>query len=247
MDSILICEGSTDYILLQYYMREALQWVDNKDGQKNLLTMKGQKSRKLFKGFDTLTIMATGGCSRLTEGLKCALNRNRLSQPDLSGAFTNIVIVTDRDEVDTEEVFIESIKQSLKEYDIGYPEQFHNNEWISCKMKNAVGVLLEFKILILVIPFEEQGAMETFLLNAVAENDHYDRDIIEQCRDFVDKVDAEKRYLKNRRLITKAKFDTYFSVRTPAEQFVERSDILKSVRWEEYTKLQVDFALLAAL
>ena len=64
------------------------------------------------------------------------------------------------------------------------------------------------------------------------------------CKNLVDNVDPEKRYLTGRRIITKAKFDTYFSVRTPAEQFVERQDILKSVKWEEYAKIQKDFELL---
>lgn len=30
MKSIILCEGSTDYILLQYYMREAFHWTDDK-------------------------------------------------------------------------------------------------------------------------------------------------------------------------------------------------------------------------
>jgi hypothetical protein len=29
--SVLICEGSTDYALLQYYMRKAHGWVDEGD------------------------------------------------------------------------------------------------------------------------------------------------------------------------------------------------------------------------
>ncbi len=48
-------------------------------------------------------------------------------------------------------------------------------------------------------------------------------------------------------MITKAKFDTYFSIRTPAEQFVERQNILKSVDWENYSSIQRDFALLGDL
>lgn len=33
----MICEGSTDYVLLQYYMREAYQWVDDPKIQKGIL------------------------------------------------------------------------------------------------------------------------------------------------------------------------------------------------------------------
>lgn len=89
--------------------------------------------------------------------------------------------------------------------------------------------------------------METFLLDAIAKQDVYDKKIIEQCNAFIDQVDLEKRYLCNRRIITKAKFDTYFSVRTSAEQYQERHNILKSIPWEEYSLLQRDFKLLGDL
>ena len=74
-----------------------------------------------------------------------------------------------------------------------------------------------------------------------------DKKIIESCNGFVDNIDPEKRYLASRRHITKAKFDTYFSVRTPAEQFAERQQILKNVKWEQYSKIQKDFVRLSEI
>ena len=57
MNSIILCEGSTDYFLLQYYMREAYQWTDHRAIQEGILKMSGQKSRNLQKNTDILTIM----------------------------------------------------------------------------------------------------------------------------------------------------------------------------------------------
>ena len=37
MNSVILCEGSTDYTLLQYYMRKANGWNDKKDMQKDIL------------------------------------------------------------------------------------------------------------------------------------------------------------------------------------------------------------------
>ena len=34
MISVILCEGSTDYTLLQYYMRKVNGWMDRKDIQK---------------------------------------------------------------------------------------------------------------------------------------------------------------------------------------------------------------------
>ena len=65
--------------------------------------------------------------------------------------------------------------------------------------------------------------------------------IIEECNQFVERVDPQKRYLTSRRYITKAKFDTYFSIRTPVQQYTERQNILKNVQWEEYNHIQTAF------
>lgn len=247
MKNIIICEGSTDYYLLQYYMREALGWKDNKQIQSNILRVPGQKSRNLIKNTDILTIMSTGGCSRLTQGLKETLKRNYLTPPDLSEMYSKIVIVTDRDDCDTEINFIQSIQGILDNFSVSYPEIFCTNEWLSCEMTSQLGIVEKIDILLLIIPFEQNGAMETFLLNAISNDNSYDKMIIESCNTFVDNIDPESKYLTSRRYITKAKFDTYFSIRTPAEQYAERQQILKSVRWEQYTQIQTDFLKLSEI
>ena len=89
--------------------------------------------------------------------------------------------------------------------------------------------------------------LETFLLQAIAEQDEYDREIIEKGEEFVENVDPEQRYLNKRRYVTKAKFDVYFSVRTAVDQFIDRRNILKDVQWENYVLIQNDFSKLAEL
>ena len=247
MNNIILCEGSTDYFLLQYYMREAYQWIDDTSIQNGILKMPKQKSRNLTKNSDILTIMAVGGCSQIGNGLRTVLNKNYLSPPNLSDVYNKIVIVTDRDEVGTEQTFIQTLQQVLSEYNITTTTPITNNTWLPYSMQNQVGITIDFSILLLMIPFEENGAMETFLLNAIADKDSYDKTIIEQCNQFVDQIDPEKRYLTSRRYITKAKFDTYFSVRTPVEQYAERQSIVKNIKWEEYNHIQTAFQKLGEL
>lgn len=198
MNHIIICEGSTDYFLLQYYMREAYQWTDDKKIQNGILRMRGQKSRNLKKGSDILTIMASGGCSQIPNGLDTVLEKNYLSTPSLTEAYNKIVIVTDRDEVGTEPQFTQTIEQVLRTRNVTYLAPLSNNTWVPCRMNNNIGIQLDFSLLLLVIPFEENGAMETFLLNAIREKDIYDQKIIDECRRFVDGIDPDKRYLTSR-------------------------------------------------
>lgn len=241
MRSVILCEGSTDFVLLQYYMRKVHGWEYKKND--NVL-IKGYKARKcvLKKDRSELNIIGCGGCSRIPEGLQFILDSNSLSAED--EAYDRIVIITDRDEVETESEFETIIATELGKQQIEWKDDISNDKWIDFHYENGQGDHCNAKILLLVIPFEDTGAMETFLLDAVGKADSYDAQIISDCNQFVDNVDNQKKYLNKRRYITKAKFDVYFSVRTAAEQFVERQNILKNIPWEDYAEIQNSFKKL---
>lgn len=224
MRSVILCEGSTDFVLLQHFMRRTYQWEYKSNKQINIA---GQSAREctLQKDDNTVSIIGCGGCNRLIPCLNYELMLNSVSA--LGEAYDKIVIITDRDEVLTEQEFSEQIEYQIKVYNGKYSGLITNNEWMEFSFINGYGDELKTKLLMLVIPFEETGAMETFLLNAIAEQDEYDKYIINQCNAFVDNVDNQRKYLNKRRYITKAKFDVYFSVRTSAEQFNERRNIIK--------------------
>ena len=244
MKSIILCEGSSDYVLIQYYMRKAHLWED-KGIEKNNCREKIKYIRTLVKGQSYLSIGGCGGCSRIIPAFDYLLKRNKISVQDES--FDNIVIITDRDEVGTEEIFVKRIRETLDKYQVLGVDRIGNNEWLCGYYLNGRNKKCELKLLLLIIPFEETGAMETFLLNAISANDEYDAGIIKNCNRFVDEIDVEKRYLTKRRYITKSKFDVYFSVRTAAEQFVERQNIFLNIPWEQYVEIQKSFKQLADL
>lgn len=244
MRSVILCEGSTDFVLLQHFMRRTYKWEYKSNKQINIA---GQSAREctLQKDDNTVSIIGCGGCNRLIPCLNYELMLNSVSA--LGEAYDKIVIITDRDEVLTEQEFSEQIEYQIKVYNGKYSGLITNNEWMEFSFINGYGDELKTKLLMLVIPFEETGAMETFLLNAIAEQDEYDKYIINQCNAFVDNVDNQRKYLNKRRYITKAKFDVYFSVRTSAEQFNERRNIIKNVAWEKYPLIQNSFDKLGEL
>ena len=248
MNGIILCEGSTDYAILQYYMARVNNWHDGKSGKfKYREHNKVHKSRTLLRNGDELTIAAVGGCGNLKKGLASVLDSNCISAPDQTDVYNKIVILTDRDETSTEESFISDILEAFKMYSVTAESTLENNKWVSCKMPNSFGENIDFQILLLIVPFYEKGALETFLLDAVANEDAYDAQIVSQCSRFVDTTDTERKYLTKRRYITKAKFDAFFCIRTAAEQFEERQSILKNVPWENYQTVQECFSLLGEL
>ncbi|MBP0977252.1 MAG: hypothetical protein J6P89_03625 [Oscillospiraceae bacterium] len=90
--------------------------------------------------------------------------------------------------------------------------------------------------------------METFLLDAISENDPYDKVLIDKCKGFVSQADPEERYLKHRSLKTKAEFSCFFCIRTPADAYSERSSLMKKdIKWNEYSMIRKEFEYLKEL
>lgn len=243
MNSVIICEGGTDLALIQYFMETVNLWEYKKDLKKTQIF---KSYKNLFKDDDTLTIGEAGGCTNIKQCFAKIIDANKQSSNEKE-LYNNIVIISDRDEIGAVESFATKIKGILDNESVHYIEFIENNKWLNCSTINGRGLNVDFRILILIIPFEDTGALETFLLKAVSEKDSYDKVIIDKSNSFVDTIDPENKYLYHRRYITKAKFDVYFSVRTPLEQFGQRKDILKDIQWEEYEVIQESFKKLKEL
>ncbi len=243
MKSIILCEGSTDFALLQYFLREAYHWIFGGE----LKTFKNHFNPNCVMDKDGSTILlgGCGGCSRLIPNLEFILDRNSISAE--TEAFDKIVLITDRDEVETEADFISIIELKFRDNRVSMEGKIKNNQWTTGTYENGHGKTQKVQFLLMVIPFEETGAMETFLLDSIAASDPYDAQIIQDGNDFVNSVDNERRYLTKRRYITKAKFDVYFSIRTAVDQFTQRQNIIRNVQWEKYTKIQESFKKLGEL
>jgi len=243
MKSIIICEGYTDLALIQYFMETVNGWKYD-DFSRKVFSFNTMKEFK--KGENSLILGETGGCGNIEKSFRLILQANSLEAYD-NETYENIVIICDRDEVGTVEDFIGAISTCKTDFNVECSNDIENNVWLNCSMKNIRDNNVDFRLLLMIIPFEETGALETFLLNAISDYEPYDGNIIEKGNDFVDNADSEKRYLSKRRYVTKAKFDVYFSIRTPLEQFGQRRDILRNVNWEEYETVQECFVKLKEL
>jgi len=244
MKSVILCEGGTDLALIQYFMEDVNNW-SYKDTH---IEMKKEiKSQRNFsKNSHSLSIAETGGCSKLCPCFEKFIMRNKRSSIS-DEIIDKFVIISDRDEIGTVDEFLDKIRNIFSEYSVQVINEIVEGQWIRCNMQNSAEENVSFEILLLLIPFETTGALETFLLDAIAENDEYDKNIIDKGKAFVNDADPEARYLNKRRYKTKAEFDVYFSIRTAVDQFGERQNILKSVRWEEYELIQNSFRLLKDL
>lgn len=245
MSSAIITEGPTDYTFIQYYMRKVCAWDDYQESTLRKAD-KQIKAREFKRNSDVLTIISSGGCTRIAERVNLLLKKNSNSS-NSDEAFSKIVVISDNDDEFAGGKIEVAIEQTVKKYAMGGPVKIENRKWLTFQMHNSIFEEISVEILLLLIPFDENGAIETFLLDAIAEKDEYDKQIIKKGNEFVETVDSEEKYLKHRRDKTKAKMDVYFSVRTPAEHFSERQNILKNIEWEKYEKIQKCFSELGRL
>ena len=95
-----------------------------------------------------------------------------------------------------------------------------------------------------VVPNEQQGALETALLDAISENE-YDKKIVEETGTFADRMRImASQYISTDRLKLKAHLSLTWAVQYPEKVFTKIDEQIKSVHWEESDTLRICFATL---
>lgn len=157
----------------------------------------------------------------------------------MSDAFEKISVVTDRD--NREIVEIESSVASV----LNVPAtDVKNNQWIECHYTNKFALEKTFYALLVVVPNEQQGALETALLDAISENE-YDKKIVEETGTFADRMRImASQYISTDRLKLKAHLGLTWAVQYPEKVFTKIDEQIKSVHWEESDTLRICFATL---
>lgn len=261
MKSVVICEGNTDLTLIQYFLEKVYNWqfIKNDEHKKygNIIhKYSGVQNVKWFKHINGsfLCIISAGGVSKIPNTLEKVLDLNRLGSFD---KYERISVISDRDEVGTEQEFMTKLSTSFASYNVVFQNNIEHNSWNKAMYRDSLQKegqdVSKVDFLPLIIPFEETGAIETFLLDALCETSEKedelktDKIIIEQCRNFIDNINSNGKYLSHRREKTKAKFDTVFVVRTPSDAFNQRQSLLRSVPWEKYETVQNGFKQLSKL
>ena len=110
--------------------------------------------------------------------------------------------------------------------------------------KNGFGQDKEIEMLLVVIPIEHQGALETMLLEAIAE-DPYDAHIVDLVDEFVKRMRVEaSKYISSNRKELKAKLGVTWAVQYPEKIFKLINEQIKSVEWEKSEALKNCFSEL---
>ena len=241
MNKIILCEGQTDAILLSYYLGKVSGWKFCRKPPKNIAIKEDtfdQSVNWYEKGEDRLLICSVGGKDKFSSFFYAKILRPIVD----AGAFSRIALVLDRDNKE-----IASIEAHASSVFKPVITSMHNNLWIENNYIDAFGTDQIIDALLVVIPTEHQGALETIMLDSISE-DPYDAKIVEEARTFVKEMRSiASRYIKNDRAELKAHLGVTWAVQYPEKVFRLIDEQIRSVRWENSEVLHRCFEQLEAI
>ncbi|MCR4702501.1 MAG: hypothetical protein K5665_02430 [Saccharofermentans sp.] len=226
MNSLILCEGMTDAILLSYYLIKTAGWSYCKQPKDIAIIedkIKGESVNWYKKNEDRLLICGVGGKDKMKSFFADKILRTMTD----AAAFSKIAVVLDRD--DKEITDVEAHASSIFQPVI---KSMINNQWISNTYK---GPYLDENVeaLLVVIPTEHEGALETLLMDSISE-DPYDAVIVQKAGEFVADIEPDAgKYLVARRDKLKAHLGVTWAIQYPEKVFRFINDQINSVEWEK--------------
>lgn len=239
MKKIILCEGKSDAVLISYYLIKTNNWEFNSKSKLKKLNFSNEnESFDWYKREDdNLAIWGVGGKDNFEVALKKIYDLNFLASSPQE-IFSSIVIIADRDNLSINEKIHEFIS-ILSDFNI---QSQGNNVWSSAAYNDSFGVTKSINIGFVIIPFTKEGALETFLLNALSEDSNRET-IVTESREFVYTLNPNP-FLSTPRLQLKAWLAVSLAIFSPEKVFNKIDEVLQQINWEEYITIQQGFALL---
>ena len=238
MNNLILCEGETDAILLSYYLQRTRGWSFMRKSPPGVNIkadrVHGESANWYQRGGDHLLICAVGSKDRFQHFFD-----EKIAPPLKSSSevvFSRIALVVDHDD-ETEADILQRIQRELPLA----ARNARHNAWVTHDYENGYRETKQLDFLLLIIPKDQEGALETLLLNAISE-DPYDKNIVDQSRAFVDRIAPEaSRYIGKRRLILKAYLGVTWAIQSPQKVFQFIDDQLRDTPWENSEILRETF------
>lgn len=151
---------------------------------------------------------------------------------DEDTTITDLLIVLDRDEDKIEDTlsFIEDCVNKFACSKVS----LENNKITTVYYKNELTNVKYFHLKPVIIPFNENGSIETLLMKAVCEKGENECRIIEKANHFIDGMVDEGialHYLNHNRLVNKAKFSSMIAVVNPDHSTSTLDNMLIHNEW----------------
>lgn len=243
MKSIVLCEGRDDLWFIAYYLHKTAGWDTCNPSWSNYNVV-AQNHRQevtyLEKGNDGVAVWCVGGKDCFDTAISTIFSKFIEDFP--FDPIDSIVIVRDRDNDTTSEA-ISTIQGWL-------PKSVELNNKISTTWVDEIeGYNLAIKITPVVIPFSEEGAIETLLMRSIEEQDREGELIVQGANAYIDNLLAAPeigaKYLHHGRLILKARYSAVIAATNPGHSTGLFRDMVMTCPWEESVYVKEHFDVIA--
>ncbi len=215
---------------------------------KKLIDFKQYRNPKyLIKEHHILVIIPAGSNTLIEKVLTSVDEINKLN---MEFKFDNVAVVTDNDDENSSNNFLSELNRFFSTNNYKFNSNINNNEWVKGYYENSLKEKCEIELLPILIPFSENGALETILLEGIKEIDMLHSDLVKFSYSTIDTAynKYKEKYLRGRSDCLKAKFDLVFVIMTTREEYVRRKEYLQdNIKWHRFDSVNNAFLKLEYL
>lgn len=247
MRSIVLCEGVDDAYILGYYLFKTQGWQLVNEKELSVLYKLPRKANKkqyidvYEKNDNSIAIWSAGGkdCFGNIFDFVVKTNKNHPEE-----GIDQLIIVTDRDR-DQVQYCLTQMQKELMEHGILVSELCNRES--SYYQFEIEGDSYCLKVSPLIIPFDQEGALETVLMNGLASMCTENAYVVKNAVSYIDRLVCEGdlvQYLKHARQVLKAKFSSTIAVINPERSTATYDRILTAFEWEKHEAVKQNFRVL---
>lgn len=244
MKSIVLCEGRDDLWFIGYYLHKKAGWCQCKEPWKTYHASpldSRQTVIYLSKGDDSVAIWSVAGKDRFEPVVKTIFERFIENYP--FDPIDSIAIMSDRDSESTSDV----LQRMQGWFSNSIPLQ---NKLSSLWFKNIDGYSVSVSITPVVIPFSEEGAIETLLIRSISEKSQAGNTIALEANKYIDNLlansEVSKNYLLHARQVLKGRYSAVIAAINPEHSTALFEDLVMTTPWENSKTIQEHFNVIVS-
>jgi len=247
MRSLILCEGHDEVYFLGYYLHKTDGWFyyENEELSENYDLPKNKARNQIIevykKGNNSVAIWGVGGKDNFTKSFKFLEMVNHRN-PEFG--IEQVFVFLDRDDTEIEECLV---VMGNKMRDCGLPVGDLKNNQCNAFRFEIEDETYQLNVIPVIIPFDEKGALETVLLDAIASVDDEGKFVVQGAKSYIDgflKSGRQAKFLRKKRLEVKAEFSAAVSITNPDRSTVKFDTLLMSHPWEEMEIIRRHFGIL---
>ena len=240
IQGLILCEGNTDRTLVGCYIEGISEW--KYAGAIKPDPFEKEQISWYSRDDDSYIGIWENNGSNFHKAIETIAKRESMDH-----LVERILIITDHDDKSAEVSRPQSINDRIqKAFKCNKSEGFLKaNEWITIDYESGFGPA-DCMVGYLLVPLDEEGALETFMLQALAENKDENADTIRQVEQFVSDYKSEV-YLQRRMDRVKAKLGIALSIFEPAKSTHNMKEIIDTADWAKYDASHKQFLMVREL